>query len=74
MFPAAGTTPVPDLPLMMTVGGLAVTPVYEGIPSWSVGVLQINFAVPSTLAAGTYPVVVTIGGAASNRALLTIKP
>jgi uncharacterized protein (TIGR03437 family) len=48
--------------------------VYEGIPSWSVGVLQINFAVPSTLAAGTYPVVVTIGGAASNRALLTIKP
>lgn len=70
--PAQGTTPVPDLPLSMKVGGIAVTPVYVGIPSWSVGVLQINFTVPSTLAAGTYPVVVTIGGVASQTALLTV--
>ncbi len=70
--PVEGTTPVPDLPLKMTVGGVAVTPVYVGIPSWSVGVLQINFTVPSTLAAGTYPVVVTIGSVSSQAALLTI--
>jgi uncharacterized protein (TIGR03437 family) len=69
--PAQGTTPVPDLPIAMTVGGVAVTPVYVGIPSWSVGVLQINFAVPSTLAGGTYPVVVTVGSVSSQAALLT---
>jgi len=56
----------------MTVGDVAVTPVYMGIPSWSVGVLQIDFAVSSTLAAGTYPVVVTVGGVASNAAMLTV--
>jgi len=72
--PAAGTTPVPNLPLTMTVGGVPVTPVYVGIPHWSVGVLQINFTVPSTLAAGTQPVVVTIGGVASNAALISVTP
>jgi uncharacterized protein (TIGR03437 family) len=70
--PDKGTTPVPNLPLTMTVGGVAVTPVYVGIPDWSVGVLQINFTVPSTLAAGTYPVIVTIGGVASQSTLLTV--
>ncbi|HLG99596.1 MAG TPA: choice-of-anchor tandem repeat GloVer-containing protein [Bryobacteraceae bacterium] len=70
--PAPGTTPVPDLPLTMTIGGVPVTPVYIGIPSWSVGVLQIDFAIPSTLGAGTYPVVVTIGNVSSNAALLTV--
>jgi len=70
--PVAGTTPVPELPLTLTVGGIAVTPVYVGIPDWSVGVLQVNFTVPSTLAAGIYPVIATIGGVASNAALLTV--
>ena len=71
--PAAGTTPVPNLPLTMTVGGVPVTPVYVGIPDWSVGVLQINFTVPATLSAGTYPVVVTIGRVSSRAALLTVE-
>ena len=70
--PIAGTTPVPILPVTLMVGGAPVTPAYMGIPAWSVGVLQINFTVPSTLTAGTQPVVVTIGGAASNAALLTV--
>jgi uncharacterized protein (TIGR03437 family) len=70
--PAQGTTPVPNLPVTMTVGGVSVTPIYIGVPNWSVGELQINFTVPSTLAAGTYPVVVTIGGVSSQAAQLTV--
>jgi uncharacterized protein (TIGR03437 family) len=72
--PADGATPSPNLPLTMTVGGVPVTPVYVGIPAWSIGVLQINFTVPSTLAAGPQPVVVTIGGIPSPMALLTVIP
>jgi len=72
--PAGGTTPIPNLTVSMTIGGVAVTPVYVGIPSWSIGVLQINCTVPSTLAAGTQSVLVTIGGVASPPALLTVTP
>ena len=72
--PAQGATPLPTLPLAMSVGNVAVTPVYAAIPGWSVGVMQINFAVPSTLSAGTYPVVVTIGGVASQTVLLSVTP
>jgi uncharacterized protein (TIGR03437 family) len=72
--PIAGTTPVPNLPLTMTVGGIAVAPVYVGIPNWSVGVLQVNFTVPTNAGSGPQPVVVTIGGVASQAALLTVTP
>jgi uncharacterized protein (TIGR03437 family) len=72
--PAPGTAPAPVQPLTMTIGGIAVTPLYAGIPDWSVGVLQINCTVPSTLTAGTYPVVVTIGGVASEPGMLTVLP
>jgi uncharacterized protein (TIGR03437 family) len=71
--PAAGTIPVPNLPVTMTVGGIAVAPVYVGIPSWSVGTLQVNFPIPSTLGAGPQSVVVTIGGIPSQAARLTVK-
>jgi uncharacterized protein (TIGR03437 family) len=70
--PSAGTTPVPNLPVTVTIGGVAVTPVYVGIPSWSVGVLQINVTVPMSLAAGYQAVVVEIGGVKSNTALLNV--
>ena len=63
--PTAGTTPVPELPVTVTVGGVPATLSYFGIPNWSIGTLQINFVVPSTLAAGTQLVVVTTGGMAS---------
>jgi uncharacterized protein (TIGR03437 family) len=70
--PVAGTTPVPNLPLSLTVGGVPVAPAYVGIPGWSVGVLQINFAVPMNVPAGPQPVRVTIGGVDSQVAVLTI--
>ncbi len=49
-----------------------MTPVYVGIPSWSVGVLQINFTVPASLASGLQAVVVDIGGVKSQTALLDV--
>jgi uncharacterized protein (TIGR03437 family) len=70
--PPAGTTPVPNLPVTVTIGGVGVTPVYLGIPSWSVGVLQINVTVPASLAGSVQAVVVDIGGVKSNPALLNV--
>ena len=70
--PSPGTTPVPNLPVTLTIGGVVVTPVYVGIPSWSVGVLQINVTVPTSLPAGYQAVVVNIGGVKSNSALLNV--
>jgi uncharacterized protein (TIGR03437 family) len=70
--PPAGTTPVPNLPVTVTIGGVAVTPVYIGIPSWSVGVLQINVTVPASVAGGYQAVVVVIGGVKSKAALLNV--
>jgi uncharacterized protein (TIGR03437 family) len=72
--PSAGTTPVPNLPVRVTIGGIAVTPVYLGIPSWSVGVLQINVTVPASLAGSVQAVVVDIGGVQSKPALLNVTP
>jgi uncharacterized protein (TIGR03437 family) len=71
-LPSAGTTPVPNLPVTVTIGGVAVTPVYIGIPSWSVGVLQIDVPVPASLATGYQAVVVEIGGVKSKTALLNV--
>jgi uncharacterized protein (TIGR03437 family) len=70
--PSAGTTPVPNLPLTVTIGGVEVKPVYMGIPSWSVGVLQINITVPASLPSGYQEVMVEIGGAKSMPALLNV--
>ena len=72
-MPPAGVTPEPNLPVTVTIGGIAVTPVYMGIPSWSVGVLQINVTVPSSLT-GYQAVVVSIGGVQSAPALLNVTP
>jgi uncharacterized protein (TIGR03437 family) len=44
---------------------------YIGVPTWSVGVVQINFVVPA-VAAGKQPVVVTVGGVASQAAYINI--
>jgi uncharacterized protein (TIGR03437 family) len=70
--PYAGTTPVPNLPVTVTIGGVAVTPVYLGIPSWSVGVLQINVTVPASFPGSVQAVVVDIGGVKSKPALLNV--
>jgi len=76
LTPGAGMAPVPQLPLSITVGGVAVAQPFAfiGIPSWSVGVTQINFTVPADVPAGLQPVVVTAGTASSLPATITIMP
>jgi len=74
--PSYGVTPVPQQPVSITVGGVAVAQpfAFMGIPSWSVGVTQIDFAIPATVPAGPQPVVVTVGSASSLPATITITP
>ena len=55
----------------MTINNQTVTPTYAGLEPGTqsgavIGYDQVVFTVPSTLAAGTYPMVVTVGGTASN--------
>jgi uncharacterized protein (TIGR03437 family) len=67
--------PIPTQALSMTVGGVPVATdqiSYIGIPTWSVGVLQINFAVPAAVTAGKQPIVVTVGGVPSPPAYINI--
>jgi uncharacterized protein (TIGR03437 family) len=71
--PTSRAIPVPSQAVTVTVGGVPVTPVYIGVPSWSVGVVQINFTIPASVAVGPQPVVVTIGGAPSNAATFTVQ-
>ena len=71
--PSPNVVPVPQQKVSVTVGGVPVTNFpYLGIPSWSAGVLQINFAIPSGVATGKQPVVVTVGGAQSLPAAIAI--
>ncbi|HTP86248.1 MAG TPA: protease pro-enzyme activation domain-containing protein [Bryobacteraceae bacterium] len=72
--PSSDTVPVPQQAVSITVGGIPVaTPfAYLGIPVWSVGVTQINFKIPSGVAPGPQPIVVTVGGTSSLPANITI--
>jgi uncharacterized protein (TIGR03437 family) len=70
---SVASLPAPRLPVTVTVGGVAATPfLFIGIPTWSVGVTQINFTVPPDAPLGPQPVVVTVGGVASAPATLTV--
>jgi uncharacterized protein (TIGR03437 family) len=63
--------PKPVGEVKITVGGASSRVDWMGIPTWSVGVLQVNFQVPD-VAAGDQPVVVTIGGQPSQTAVFTV--
>jgi uncharacterized protein (TIGR03437 family) len=68
--PAAGTAianlPRPAQTTTMTIGGVNAPIQFIGIPSGLVGVIQINFVVPSGIATGLQNLVVTTGGVASS--------
>jgi uncharacterized protein (TIGR03437 family) len=75
--PAAGTA-IANLPkpanqtVAVTVSGINAPVQFAGIPVGLVGVMQINYLVPSGLPVGVHPVVVTVGGASSSEANLTV--
>jgi uncharacterized protein (TIGR03437 family) len=60
------------LPVSMTIGGQPAQILFDGIPYGLAGVTQINFVVPSGLAAGPQPVMVTVGTVASQAATFTV--
>lgn len=64
--------PRPIVNTSVTVGGIAAIVEFSGIPWSLVGVTQVNFKVPEGLAIGSQPVIVTLGGAPSPPASLTI--
>jgi uncharacterized protein (TIGR03437 family) len=66
--------PAPRQALSMTVGGVAVTPFFVGIPYFLVGTTQVNFTVPANVPLGIQPVIVTVGGVASKAAALNVLP
>jgi uncharacterized protein (TIGR03437 family) len=67
-----GNLPKPRQTVSVTIGGVPAIIAFIGIPSGLVGVTQINYTVPAGVPAGLQPVVVTVGGAASPAANLTI--
>ena len=81
-FLPTGATPVPGTatarlpkarqPLAVTIGDAQADILFNGIPTGFAGVTQINFTVPSTVAPGPQPVVVTVGGVRSQSVTLTV--
>lgn len=54
-----------------TIGGTNGEVIFSGLAPGFVGLLQVNIQIPN-VAAGDQPLVVTIGGSASNSALITV--
>jgi uncharacterized protein (TIGR03437 family) len=71
-WPTAGNTYQPILPLSITVGGVAAFPTAVGQATGTLGTTQVTFIVPASLAPGSYPVVVTVGGVSSPAVNLTV--
>ncbi len=65
--------PQPLAPLSVTVGGAPALVLFAAISPGLVGTVQVNFTVPASVAAGTQPVVVTVGGKASPPVNLTVQ-
>jgi uncharacterized protein (TIGR03437 family) len=72
--PAAGTVSTSVSSVTVGVGGVAGTTAFVGVPSWSIGVTQINFTIPSNAPLGVQPVVVSVGGASSAPVFITVTP
>jgi uncharacterized protein (TIGR03437 family) len=75
--PSSNTTasqlPKPRLPVTVTVGGVAATVLFAGIPAGLTGVTQIDITVPANAPTGTQEVVVTVGGVAAPPVMLTVQ-
>jgi adhesin/invasin len=69
--PASGTPPAPQ-DVTVTVNGVPASTTFIGIPSWAVGVTQINFEIPSGIPTGKQPVVVNVNGVSSATAYVNV--
>lgn len=59
------------LPVSATLGGTPAIVTFMGLSPGLAGVFQVNLIVPA-LASGTYPLVVTVNGVASNAGLVSV--
>jgi uncharacterized protein (TIGR03437 family) len=69
--PQPGSVVSATAPVSATIGGVKTEVQFAGLAPNFPGVAQINLKVPQ-LAKGVYPVIVTIGGVASNAAQLAV--
>ncbi|MBV8845336.1 MAG: hypothetical protein JO307_21215, partial [Bryobacterales bacterium] len=70
--PQGLVAPAPLLGASVTIGGVSAPAQYVGIPSWAVGMVQINFQVPADTPLGAQQVVVTVGTASSSPVNFTV--
>jgi uncharacterized protein (TIGR03437 family) len=63
----------PVLPLSVTVGGVPALLQFAGLVPLGIGTTQVNFYVPASVTAGSQPVVVTVGAAATPPINVTVK-
>jgi uncharacterized protein (TIGR03437 family) len=71
--PATGLVQ-PTSPISVAIGGQPATVLGAAYTPGFIALLQINITVPSGLAAGSYPMIVTIGGQVSNSATVSVAP
>jgi uncharacterized protein (TIGR03437 family) len=75
-YPPSATTPAslprPVLPLGVTVGGVQALVSFYGLTPGVVGLTQVNYLIPAGVAPGPQPVVVTVGGVASQAATIEV--
>ena len=70
--PVDGTLSRATLPVTVTIGGQQAELLYAGLTPGSISLAQANVVVPAALPAGDYPVVINLGGVASNAPLISV--
>lgn len=71
--PSSSTTYKPLLPLSVTVGGTEAFVQSVGLSANDFGVTQVRITLPASVQTGVQPVVVTVGGASSPPANITVQ-
>jgi uncharacterized protein (TIGR03437 family) len=72
---ASPSNPValPALPVTATIGGQPAHVLFAGLVPGGVGLFQVNLQIPA-LAAGNFPLIVSVGTAASNAPMISVSP
>jgi len=72
---AQAGAPQPILPVMVTIGGTAVTPIYAGGSAGSIaGVMRVDMQIPAGVQAGpAVPVVVRVGSSSSQPVTIAVQ-
>ncbi|HVO97516.1 MAG TPA: hypothetical protein VMT15_05585 [Bryobacteraceae bacterium] len=58
----------------VTIGGVNAPVIFSGLTPGLIALWQLDITVPSGLAAGSYPMIVTINGQSSNSATVSVAP